>query len=101
MAYEPHPSAYFPNCVVSTTGIFLPYADLESYKITTSGDIRQLAYSFMDAVATPYLELGINDRPDQITISRSWQAVSDTTLKKIYTYSFNLEFSGVSVTPET
>jgi hypothetical protein len=101
MAYNPHPSAYFPNCEVSSTGIYIPYTDLESYKISTSGDVRQLAYSFLDAVATPYLGLGINDRPDQITISRSWQAVSDSTIKKIYAYSFNLSFSGVSVTPES
>jgi len=101
MAYDPHPSAYFPNCEVSSTGIYIPYEDLESYTVNTSGDIRQLAYSLLDAVATPYLALGINDRPDQMTINRSWQAVSDSVIRKNYTYSFNLSFSGVSVSEET
>lgn len=100
MSYNPHPSAYFPNCDISSTGIFIPYNDLESYNIQTSGDIRQLAYSFLDAVTTPYLNLGLNDRPEQITINRTWQAVSDSVIRKIYTYSFNLAFSGVSVSNE-
>lgn len=100
MAYNPHPSAYFPNCEISSTGIFIPYLDLESYDISTSGDISQLAYSFLDAVATPYLAVSATGRPVNTTISRSWQAVSDSTIKKIYTYSFNLSFSGVSVIGE-
>lgn len=101
MSYDPHPSAYFPNCDVSNTGIFIPYSNLESYNISTSGDVRQLAYSLLDAIANPYLELGINDRPDQMAINRTWQAVSDSVIRKIYTYSFNLSFSGVSVSQET
>lgn len=100
MAYISHPTGYFPNCVISSTGIYIPYTDLESYSVSTSGDIRQLAYSFNDAIATPYLELSTTERPSEMTYTRTWQAVSDSVIRKIYTASFNLSFSGVSVSPE-
>lgn len=100
MSYNPHPSAYFPNCIINTTGIFIPFTDFESYNSDTSGDIRQLSYSFLDAVASTYLSLSSTDKPSQINISRSYQAISDSSINKSYVYSFNLSFSGVSVANE-
>jgi len=98
MAFNPSPTGYFPNIQISTTGVFIPYTDFESYNINTSGDVRQLAYSFIDAFADQYLSLpSSDDQSDQVNITRIWSAQSDTVLRKVYTYSFDLAFSGVSV----
>ena len=44
-----------------------------------------------------YTNLLTADKTDTITVASSWTAQSETVLKKVYTYSFNLAFSGISV----
>ena len=97
MAFNSSPTGYFPNIKVSSTGVFIPYTDLESYNINTSGDVRQLAYSFIDAFANEYLSLPSSGKSDEVNVTRIWSAQSDTVLRKVYTYSFDLAFSGVAV----
>ena len=100
MAFNPSPTGYFPHIVTSSSGVFIPYSDFESYTISSSGDIKQLAYSFIDAVANTYTNLPSSGQTSNMTVTRSWSAQSNTVLKKVYTFSFNLAFSGISVTPE-
>lgn len=97
MAFNPSPTGYFPGLTTSSSGVFIPYSALESYKVNTSGDVKQLAYSFLDAFAYKYTNLLTADKTDTITVASSWTAQSETVLKKVYTYSFNLAFSGLSV----
>lgn len=109
MAFNPYPTGYFPNInvtgvIAGVTGVFIPYADLESfnYSVATasSGDIRQLVYSLIEPVADEYLSLATADKPTQMTVSRTASVPSDNVLRKTYTFTMNLSFSGLSVVPE-
>ena len=115
MAFNPNPTGYFPNIITTgvldsgtfgltadTTGIFIPYSDLEGYDYSTatgslSGDIRQLCYSINEAIADVYLGDGVNtglstaDRPAQMTYSRSSSVPNDSTIRKTYTIVLNLQ----------
>jgi maltose-binding protein MalE len=100
MPFNPSPTGYFPGLTTSSSGVFIPYTALESYKVNTSGDVRQLAYSFLDAFTNKYNSLLTADKTDKIAITSSWTAQSETVLRKVYNYSFNLAFSGISVQSE-
>lgn len=107
MAFNPSPTGYFNGIQnlasgnsVSTSGVFLPYSSLESYNTTTSGDVRQLIYSFVEAVADEYLSLVSADRPSQLTLSRSSTVPSDNILRKTYSITVNLDFGNLVVTDE-
>ena len=109
MAFNPYPTGYFPNINVTgvisgVTGVFIPYADLESFNYTVatsnSGDIRQLFYSLVEPVADTYLDLATADKPNQMTISRTATVPSDNVLRKVYTITLNLTFNDLSVAPE-
>jgi hypothetical protein len=100
MSFNPSPTGYFPNIITSSTGVYIPYTDFESYNVSTSGDIRQLAYSFLSAVAEVYSALPSSGLSSNMTVNRTWSAQSNTVLKKVYNFSFNLAFSGVSVSAD-
>lgn len=99
MPFNPAPSGYFPGIntgavVSSVTGVFIPWSSLENYNASTSGDIRQLVYSFNEAVADTYLSLSSANRPVEMSISRNQTFSSATVIRKQYGNSFNLAFSG-------
>lgn len=99
MAFNPAPSGYFPNInvgavITGTTGVFIPWSDLENFDSSTSGDIRQLVYAFNESVADAYLNSAVNDRPSQMTINRTQTMPSATGIRKVYTNTLNLAFSG-------
>jgi hypothetical protein len=107
MAFNPNPTGYFPGILnlasgnsVSTSGVFIPYSNLESYNAGTSGDIRQLLYSVNEAITDKYLTLATADRPSQITLSRSATVPDDNVVRKTYTMIINLGFSGLAVIDE-
>jgi hypothetical protein len=107
MAFNPSPTGYYPGIVtlasgasVPTSGVFFPYSGLESYNASTSGDVRQLVYSLIEPVADEYLSLATADKPTQMTVSRTATVPSDNVLRKTYTFTMNLSFSGLSVVPE-
>ena len=109
MAFNPYPTGYFANINVTgvisgVTGVFIPYSDLESFNYTVatanSGDIRQLVYSLIEPVADEYLSLATADKPVQMTVSRTATVPSDNVLRKTYTLTMNLSFSGLTVVPE-
>jgi len=107
MPFNPSPTGYFPGIVnlasgnsVNTSGVFIPYSALESYDASTSGDIRQLVYSFNEAVTDTYLGLATADRPAQLTLSRVQSVPSDNVVRKTYTITANLEFGELSVAAE-
>lgn len=99
MAFNPAPSGYFPGIntgavVSSVTGVFIPWSSLENFNTSTSGDIRQLVYSFNNAVADEYLSLAAADKPDEMTIRLSQTVPSTGILRKTYTNILNLALSG-------
>lgn len=101
MAFNPAPTGYFPGIVTSSSGVFIPYADLESYSVSTSGDIRQLIYSFNKAIDDTYQTLSSSGLPTEMTFSSSQGFIDNATIRKNFNVSFNLAFSGsYSVTDE-
>jgi hypothetical protein len=109
MSFNPYPTGYFPNINVTgviggVTGVFIPYSDLESFNYTVatsnSGDIRQLVYSLIEPVADEYLSLATADKPTQMTVSRTALVPEDDILRKIYTLTLNLSYTGVAVADE-
>ena len=105
MSFNISPTGYFPNIVTNAevgafTGVFIPYDDLESFNAATSGDVRQLVYSFMEAVYDEYLGLPTGSGSNQLQITRSSSVPSDNILRKIYYTTVNLEFGELSVADE-
>ena len=99
MPFNPAPSGYFPGIntgavVSSVTGVFIPWSSLENFNASTSGDIRQLVYAFNEAVADEYLSLTSANRPSQMTISRNQTFNSATVIRKQFSTSVNLAYSG-------
>jgi hypothetical protein len=107
MPFNPSPTGYFNGILnlgsgqyVSTSGVFIPYSALESYNPSTSGDIRQLMYSMIEGYTDVYLGLASADRPSQLTVSRSSIVPGDNLVRKTYTFTANLDFGDLQVTPE-
>lgn len=95
MSFNPAPTGYFPNAVIDSSGIFIPYSDFESYNASTSGDIRQLVYSFNNQVSNVYESLNVDNRSNDMVVSSSQGFVTNTSIRKNFSLSFNLAFSGV------
>ena len=104
---NPKSNRFFPNAVFldsagtsqsitgTGSGIFIPFGDLESYKVTTSGDIRELVYSIVDKVAIGIASLsGLPNqpKPERFTIFKSVSA-TETSASKTFTIGFNLNSS--------
>ena len=107
MAFNPSPTGYYPGIVTlasgaaaPTSGVFFPYSGLESYNVSTSGDVRQLIYSLNEAAADEWLSLATADRSAQMTIARTSTVPSDNVVRKIYTITMNLDFGNLSVSAE-
>jgi len=95
MPFNPAPTGYFSNAIIDSSGIFIPYSDFESYNIDSSGDIRQLVYSFNNQVANIYESLTSDNRSNDMIVSSSQGFVTNTSIRKNFSLSFNLAFSGV------
>lgn len=109
MAFDPSPTGYFPNInpsgeIGGVTGVFIPYSDLESYDydvvVSSTGDIRQLIYSFIEAVSDRQLEIPTADRPAQLTITRTSTVPTDDTIRKNYGFIINVALGPTEVIPE-
>lgn len=78
------------------SGIFIPFSNLESYKVATSGDIRELAYSLMDKIYDGIASLsGLPNQPKpaNFTLTRTLSSTGDTTVQKRYTLTIGLNAS--------
>ena len=100
MAFNSAPSGYFPNInmgevVSGTTGVFSPWSNLENINSSTSGDIRQLAYSFNQGMYDAYSIIPTSGQSSQMSLNRSQSFNSDTVLRRRFTSTFNLAASGL------
>jgi hypothetical protein len=106
MSFNPAPTGYFPNInvgevVSGVTGVFIPWSDLEAFDTSTSGDVRQLAYSFNQGMYNGYSGLATADKPDEMTIRLSKTFPTPAKIRNTYTSIFNLDFaSELVMTPE-
>lgn len=107
MAFNPSPTGYFSGILnlasgnsVNTSGVFIPYDSLESYNVSTSGDIRQLAYSFINALTAEYNSLATVDKPTKMTISKSSFIPSENIIRNTYSVTFNLAYGTLTVDNE-
>lgn len=103
MAFDPNPAGYFPGIntgaiVGGATGVFIPYEDLENYDTSTSGDIRQLAYAFNEAIFEAYDELPSSGRSVEMSLSRTQNFPSEDILRRRFISTFNVAFSGLEFT---
>ena len=100
MSFNPSPTGYFPGIQCSASGVFIPYSNFESYKVGTSGDIRELIYSFIEKVSDVYSDLVTADQSTQTTIRKSSTIPVDNVIRNIYTVTINLSYSGLYVEGE-
>lgn len=107
MPFNPSPTGYFIGIqnlssgdTVGSSGVFIPYTSLESYNPSTTGDIRQLVYSFIERFNDVYVGLPTADRSSQLSINRSATIPSDNVIRNTYSVVVNLGYSGLMVNPE-
>lgn len=107
MAFNPSPTGYFPSWTILASGgsapdsgVFIAYSDFDTYNSATTGDVRQLLYSFVEAYTDTHLGLVSADRPSQVTISRTQSVPEEDTIRKTYSITINLAVEGVTVASE-
>lgn len=105
-----HPSGYFTDVNVAAvvsgaTGIFIPYTALESYNYANRTDVLEFVYSVVDKVTNVFSTLSVasGDRPTNLTINKSFNALNENLVTKTYTISATLDVSNAtySVKDET
>jgi len=106
MAFNAAPSGYFANIdlatgIGGTSGVFIPYGDFESFSSSTTGDVREFVYSFVEKLADTWLALPTADRSSKMVISRSATVVDDNTLRKTYTIRMDLNVGTMDVADES
>lgn len=107
MSFLPATTGYFPGAVTgvlsgtTATGILLPFDSLQSISGTNANanDIREVLYSVLEGVADKYL-LPATSGSTQMTVTRASTVPNDSTIRKSYTVSFNLDFPVTSVKDE-
>lgn len=103
--YTLSPTGLFGTGITTdNTGITIPYSALESYKVSSSGDVRQLLYSIIEKTADLLVGLpatGVNGRWGKITVGRNLTAISPDVLRKTYTVGFDLNIASLDVVNET
>lgn len=100
----PGRSVFFPGLiagtgtVTGTSGIFIPFAALESYNVGNSGEVGELVYSIVDKFTTGLNNLSgvptaTDDLPTKFSTSRQTSLTSDNTATKTFALSFDLNVS--------
>lgn len=106
MAFLSATTGYFPSAVTGAIGgvdgLLLPFDALQSISGTPANadDVREVLYSVLEGVADKYL-LPATSGSNQMTVTRASTVPNDSTIRKSYTVSFNLDFPTTSVKDET
>lgn len=105
MSYTTNPTGIFGTGVYATvSGIVIPYSALESYSVSTSGDVRELTYSFLEKMADVVTTLpttGTNSRWNKLNVTRGVSVVNDEVLRKTYNVSIDLNIQSLDVVDES
>jgi hypothetical protein len=103
MAWSPtqsgvlNPANIFTTSVADSTGILLDYDDLESYKVSTSGDVRELVYSVLDKVEDYFNnDVSAGNKPSKFLISKNYSSNGEDSAKKVFTVTFLLDAANVT-----
>lgn len=104
MPFNTNPTGIFPGATLSGSGITIPFTDLESYKVSTSGDVRELIYSFLERVsdvmsALPTTGTG-NTRPSKVSVVKSTNVINEDTLRKTFSIGIDLNIQSLDVVDE-
>lgn len=100
MPFDANPVSYFPDLETDGTGVTIPYTDLESYKQATSGDVREFGYSVLERMADQYLSLSAPNKSSKFVVARTASIVNDTTIRKVYTVTVDLNIGDLDVVSE-
>jgi hypothetical protein len=101
MSYTTNPTGVFGTGItVGASSITIPYSALESYNSSTSGDVREFVYSFLEKLADTVLELPATGRWSKVTVGRSVSVVNDETLRKTYNIICDLNIQSLDVVDE-
>ena len=105
MPFNTSPTGIFgTGIVVNGTGITIPYSTLESYNSSTSGDVRELIYSFLEKVSDvigslPTTGTG-NTKPNKMTVLKSTNVINEDTLRKTFSVGIDLNIQSLDVVDE-
>lgn len=106
MSFDPSPTGYFPGYEASSGGgVVIPFAALESLNAnpSNSGDIREVVYSFLEAVTDHYIlptgdgGIGADNRDVNMSITRASSVPNDNQIRKTYTVTLNLDIPALQV----
>ncbi len=86
-------------------GIFIPLTSLPGLTVEEAdpynGDVRKLMYEINRAVFATLSNFDPANRPTRFNITRATPTgINGTTIRQTYTTSFDLNITGVDVTPE-
>jgi hypothetical protein len=101
MSYTTNPTGVFGTGItVGASSITIPYSALESYNSSTSGDVREFVYSFLEKVADTVLALPATGRWGKVSVTRGTSVVNDETLRKTYNVAIDLNIQSLDVVDE-
>jgi hypothetical protein len=101
---NPGSSTFFGSSLVAATGvnispmsgIYIPFSALESYKIGTSGDVRELLYSIVDKINTGLTTMGINTSSNKVSTTSSISFLDANSVRKSYAMNMDLNVTGMT-----
>lgn len=99
MAFDPDISGYFSGISFDSTEYTIPFTALQSVDSGNAGDVREFLYSVLEGVADEYLDPATSGST-QMSVTRASTVPNDTTIRKSYTVSFNLDFPATTVKDE-
>ena len=102
MSFTTNPTGVFGTGItVGASSITIPYSALESYNSSTSGDVREFIYSFLEKVADAVLDVPATGRWGKLTVSRGISTTNnDEVLRKSYTFLVDLNIQSLDVVDE-
>lgn len=94
-----HPSGWFTGYSSTGGNVTFPSGQLESISVdvANTGDIQEVLYSILEKVADVYVTLPSSGQPPSMTITRSSTVPNDTTIRKSYTVTLNLDLPATEV----
>jgi hypothetical protein len=94
--FGPSVSAVAGITINGASGIYIPFTALESYKMGTSGDVRELLYSIVDKINTGLTTMGINTSSNKVSTTSNISFLDATSVRKSYGINIDLNVTGMT-----